>query len=137
MNTKQRKLISKILGTLTLISCFIPCVTFKSHHDCTYDDCYRVFYHGNVGLCIEYAIDKMFLVIISLWYFAIIGGALILRKNKNSVSPFVFMGSLILLAVFGSLIDPAKWTCTVSLIVSFVLFIMSSVVDDKIHQQKD
>lgn len=135
MNTKQ--LISKILGTLTFISCFIPCVMFKSHHDCTCDDCYRIFYHGNVGLCVEYAIDKMFLVIISLWFLAMIGGALILSKSKNSVSPFVFMSSLILLAVFGSLIDPAKWTCTVSLIVSFVLFIISSVVDDKIHQQKD
>lgn len=135
MTAKQ--LISKILGALTFISYFLPCVTFKSHHDCTRDDCYRIFYHGNVGLCIEYAIDKMFLVIITLWFLAMIGGAIILSKRKNSVSPFVFMSSLILLAVFGSLIDPAKWTCTVSLIVSFVLFIMSSVVDDKIHQQKD
>lgn len=137
MTAKQRKLISKILGGLTFISCFLPCVTFKSHHDCTYDDCYMVFYHGNLGLCVEYAIDRLFVVIVVLWYFAIYGGALILSKSKNSVSPFVFMSSLILLAVFGSLIDPAKWTCTVSLIVSFVLFIMSSVVDDKIHQQKD
>lgn len=129
--------ISKILGALTFISCVLPCITFKSHHDCTYDDCYRVFYHGNVGLCVEYAIDKMFHVIVVLWYFAIIGGALILNKSKNSVSPFVFMSSLILCAVGGSLIDPAKWICTISLIVSFVLFIVSNVVDKRLINKKD
>ena len=67
----------------------------------------------------------------------IMGGALILSKSKNSVSPFVFMSTLILFAVFGSLIDPAKWICTISLIVSFTLFIVSSAVYERIHQQKD
>lgn len=135
MTAKQQKLISNILGTLTFISCFLPCITFKSHHDCTYDDCYRVFYHGNVGLCVEYAIDKMFHVIVVLWWFAIMGGALILSKSKNAVSPFVFMSTLILFAVFGAVIDPAKWICTMSFIVSFILFIISSVFDVRIHQQ--
>ncbi len=136
MNTK-RKLISKILGTLTFISCVLPCITFKSHHDCTYDDCFMIFYNGHLGCCVENSIDKMFHVIVVLWWFAIMGGALILSKSKNSVSPFVFMSTLILFAVFGSLIDPAKWICTISLIVSFTLFIVSSAVDERIHQQKD
>lgn len=100
-----------------------------------YDECFRIFYRGNLGICVQGAIDTLFYALALLWFCTIYGSAILLSKNKNAISPVVFMGLLMVLAVFGAFIHPAKWTFVIALLPSFILFIICIAIDKKDAKQ--
>lgn len=123
--------IENILGFATFISLFLPLICLNHHHNCMHDECMYIYCNGRLGLCVEDAIDDMFLTIAILWWFAVYGGGIILNKRRNAVSPFVIMGLLIGQAVFGAFMDPGKWGFVIALSVSAMFFIISVTVDGK------
>lgn len=130
----NKNLKEKILAILTYASLFLPTISINSHHDCKYDDCFRIFFNGRLGICVEDAIDSLFVSIAVLWWFIIIGGSLVLSKNIHSSTPFVVIGLFIALAVLGALLDPAKWRFVIFLLLSAGLFAASVICDTKNQQ---
>lgn len=123
--------IENILGIATFISLFLPIICLKRHHNCMHDECLYIFYNGKLGMCIEDAIDDMFLIIAILWWFVVFGSAMILKNRKNALSPVVIIGLLIGQAAFGAFIDPAKWRFVIALLLSAALFITGVFIDVK------
>jgi hypothetical protein len=109
----------------------LPIIAFNSHHDCHYDECFRIYYNDRVGGCVEKAIDDLYSVIIVVWWFSIYGAMIVWSKQKNAVSPFVIIGILIGLAVFGAFIAPAKWTFVIALLPSLAILVTAVVIDNK------
>lgn len=130
----SKKLKERILGILTYASLFLPIISINSHHDCKYDDCFRIFFNGRLGICVENAINSLFGTMAVLWWFIIMGGSLVLSKNVHSLTPFVFIGLFIALAVLGALLDPAKWRFVIFLLLSAGLFSALVIFDSKNQQ---
>lgn len=128
---KREDIIMKILGIGLLISIFLPPLALNSHHDCRYDECMYVFYNGELGVCVENAIDTACIVIIVSIYFLVYGGLIICSKNKSTISPFIILGLVIVFAAFLAFIDPAKWLFVISLLPSFAIMIIAVSIDRK------
>lgn len=133
----NKNLKEKILAVLTYASLFLPIISINSHHDCKYDDCFRIFFNGRLGICVEDAIDSLFSTMAVLWWFVITGGSLVISKNIHSSTPFVVIGLFIALAVFGALLDPAKWRFVIFLLLSAGLFAVSVIFDTKNQQSQN
>lgn len=126
MNKKQ---VEKTLGITTFICLLLPFFAFESHHDCMYDECYKIFYNDRFGMCIEATIDEICKTICVAWFFVFIWSALVFSNDKNAISPFVVIGILIAFSFLMAFIDPAKWCFALSLLPSVVLFAIAIVVD--------
>lgn len=120
-----------LLAVAILLSISLPILCFNSHHDCHYDECLRIYYNGEVGMCVEKAIDELYNAIAILWYFSILGGLMIFDKRKNVIAPFVIMGLLIGLAFGGVFVDPSKLGFVVALLPALVIFITTVLIGDK------
>lgn len=131
----NKERLTSILAKATVISMFFPFIGFKPHHNCMYDECFRIFYRGNLGICVQGAIDTLFCALALLWLWTTMGCVILLGKNKSTISPFVIMGLLIVLAVLGAFIHPAKWTFVIALLPSFILFIICIAIDNKDAKQ--
>lgn len=127
---KKDKLVN-ILGAAVILSLLLPVIGLRFHHDCRYDECFRIFYKGRLGICVENAVDKMFRFLAVLWYCVIMGSALVLSKNRDATSPWIIIGVIIALAVFGAFIDPAKWLFVIALLPSLTLFMALVAVDSR------
>lgn len=122
----------KVLAIALFISLLFPMFTIKSNHYCDYnEECLCIYYNGKVGDCVQTSIDGLYTGIMLIWYFAIIGGAVILNKQKNAISPFVIMGLLFGLAIWGTCIDPAKWKFVIALLPSLIIFVTAVAIDRK------
>lgn len=128
---KRESLVMKILGVGLLISMILPMLALNSHHDCHHDKCMCVFYNGELGVCVENAIDTACTVIAVSIYFLVIGGLIICSKIKSTISPFIILGLVIVFAVFLAFIDPAKWLFVISLLPSFTIMIIAVSIDRK------
>lgn len=62
--------------------------------------------------------------------FAIVGGALVVSKDKNASSPFVFIGAMLVMSVFAALIDPSKWAFAISALLPTILFAICVAFDN-------
>lgn len=110
-----------------------PLLFTKSHHDCRYNECFKIFYEGRLGICVEKAIDNACMAIAVLMYFIIYGSALVLSKNKNAFSPFVVMAMVFALVVFIAFIDPSKWKFVIAISIPMVILIGATIYDNKIN----
>lgn len=128
---KKRDRVTKILAIALLVSMCLPILAVNIHHDCRYDECFRIFHNDKIGMCVEKVIDNTYSVIAIVWVFSVFGGLMILQKYKNALSPFVVMGLLIAFAVSGAFIDPAKWIFVIALLPSLAIAIIAVVVDNK------
>lgn len=128
----------KILAVAMCGTMFLPFCFLRSHHDCRYDECFRIFYNDKMGVCVENAIDNICSAISIAWWFITIGGLIVLNKNKSAVSPFVIMGLTIILAVSLSFVDPAKWVFVLSLLPSLAIMITVVIIDsrDALHTRQ-
>ncbi|MBE6298976.1 MAG: hypothetical protein E7083_01415 [Bacteroidales bacterium] len=127
----MRKTITKIIGYTIFFSLFIPFVALKKHHDCHYDECMIIYTEGRCGLCIESMIDSICKGIVILWFFVIMGGAMILNKNRNTISPYIVALLVIIMAIILACMDPSKCEFALSLFPSFILLIIASYIDSK------
>ena len=127
-----RKTIEKILGYALFISIFLPIIELDGrHHDCHYDECMRIYTEGRYGLCIESMNDSISNGIVILWFFVIMGGAMILNKNRNTISPYIVALLVIIMAIVLACMDPSKCKFALSLIPSFILLIIATYIDNK------
>lgn len=127
----KKNFLTKILAIALFLSMILPILALKSHHNCDYDECMRVFYNGKVGICVENAIDTAcFTIAIGTW-FLVYGGLLICSKSRNAISPFIIMGLVIVFVAFMAFIDPAKWIFVISLLPPFSIMIIAAYIDDK------
>lgn len=136
----KKRIIEKVLAGAVFISMFLPIFGIKHHHECEYDECLKVFVDYKFGECVESTIEDMVLIIAVVWYVAIYGGGMILNKDRNAVSPFVFAALLIAQSIFCAIIDPAQWRFVVALLLSFATFTAAySIANkmDKIDKNKE
>ena len=95
------------------------------------DECMRIFYRGKLGICVENAIDTMCLTMtIGVWFIAY-GSTIVWSKQKNTVSPFVIMALIELLAVYLAFVDPSKWLFAISMLIPFVIVTIARSIDNK------
>lgn len=127
MNEKR----TLILAIMMLISICLPYFFIDSGHDCRYDDCFRIYYNGKVGICVEKAINYLYNAIGVIWQFSIFGSLMVLDKQKNAISPFVILGLLLSLSVFGAFVDCSKWRFVLSLLPSLAIITIAVVIDSK------
>lgn len=135
----MKKNTEKILSGILLATIFLPLIALsncKSHHNCYYDECMRVFNNGKYGICVEKGIDDICLTIAILWYPIILGSCMVFQIDKNAISPFVVMALFIAMSIGLSLVDPAKWMFVFSLLPSFVLYIIVVAIDSKNQKEK-
>lgn len=132
---KKEKL-EKIIGGVTFFSLFLPVVSLKKNHSCMIEDCFRLFYKGNIGICVEKTIDNLCMFIAIAWVFIVMGGAIIWNKNTHAICPFTIMASVIALTVYIALIDPSKWSLAISLVISFIIVVVAVVCDIKLLKRK-
>ena len=118
-----------IIGISCFATIFLPLFFLKSHHNCEYDKCFRVYYDGRLGMCVEKAINDMYFFIAVFWCVIIYGSALIISKSTNSISPFVVISLVLLISIYGALIDPSKWLFVISLFPSVILFVIARRLD--------
>lgn len=125
--------IDKMISILFLSSLFLPIIVYSNceHHDCMNDECMRIFYRGKLGICVENAIDTMCLTMtIEVWFIAY-GSTIVWSKQKNTVSPFVIMALIELLAVYLAFVDPSKWLFAISMLIPFVIVTIARSIDNK------
>jgi hypothetical protein len=132
----KREQLIKALGISCFLSLFLPYTTLSIRHNCTYDKCLLIYRAGDIGECVEKSIDNLYLIISILWFITIMGGAMILQKNKNAISPFVFMVALIGASAYGASMDPSKWSFVISLLPSFVIVIILAAIDNRNRGRK-
>lgn len=128
--------LGNIVGFATFISTSLPlvCLCSVPHHNCSYDgyeECYKIFYNGKLGVCVAEAIDDMFSFLAVFWFMVAIGSAIVWRKTYYTVSPLVIMALLIGLAIWGASIDPSKWAFVIALLLSFALLTTCFIHDSK------
>lgn len=127
------KRIDKMISILFLSSLFLPIIAYSNciHHDCSNDECMRIFYRGKLGICVESAIDAMCLAMaVGVWFIAY-GSAIVWSKQKNAVSPFVIMSLIELLAVYLAFVDPSKWLFAASMLIPFIIVTIARSIDNK------
>lgn len=129
----KREKIENILGGLTYFSMLVPMFCLSDNgHDCMYDECIKIWANDNFGLCIEKTINDLCIFLAGFcWPCTLIGGSLIISKNKNAISPFFFMMILIAVSVFAALLDPAKWRFVIASLFPAGLFITCAIFDSK------
>lgn len=132
----NKKLLQNIVGGFTFVSICLPLLFLKSYHDCRYDKCFRLFHNDRMGMCVEKAIDDMYMAIAVAWSFVIYGSAIVLSKNINSISPFVIIGFIIILSSYGAFIDPNKWLSAIALLPSTIGLIIATYLDSKEETRK-
>ena len=127
----MKKSTEKILATLTFCSTFLPLFGLHVDHECMYDECYRIFYDGSLGVCVQSAIDKLCIFLAVFWFAAVMGSAVYISnsKKKNVVSPLLFLFLCVALAFGITLIDPSKWGLLMSLFSSYIIFCISVIID--------
>lgn len=131
MEDSKRRMKEKIIGASTFFSTFLPLLLVSNNgHTCEYDNCMQIFYHGHLGICVLNAINDLCYGLSVLWFFAIVGGALVVSKDKNASSPFVFIGAMLVMSIFAALIDPSKWAFAISAFVPTILFAICVVFDN-------
>lgn len=131
MEYSKRRIIEKIISTITVFSTFLPTLLLSNNgHTCEYDNCMQIYYHGHLGICVLNAINDLCTVLSALWFFAIYGGALVVSKVKNAASPFVFIGAMLVISVFAALIDPSKWAFAISALLPTILFAICAAFDN-------
>lgn len=131
MKLKDRKM-EKVLGIATYISMFTPFLFLSNNgHKCEYDDCMMIFYDDKFGCCIQKGINDLCLLLATMWSFAVVGGALVLSKNKSAISPFLFIGVLLAISVFAALLDPSKWHFVLASSIPTVMFTSCAIFDIK------
>lgn len=132
MEDSKRRIIEKIIGAITFFSTFLPLLLLSNNgHTCEYaDNCMQIFYHGHLGICVLNAINDLCSGLSVLWFFAIVGGALEVSKDKNASSPFVFIGAMLVMSVFAALIDPSKWAFAISALLPTILFAICVAFDN-------
>ena len=131
MEDSKRRIIEKIIGAITFFSTFFPLLLLSNNgHTCEYDNCMQIFYHGHLGICVLNAINDLCSGLSVLWFIAIVGGALVVSKDKNASSPFVFIGAMLVMSVFAALIDPSKWALAISALLPTILFAICVAFDN-------
>lgn len=117
MKKIRKQKIGNVLVKCLFLSFFVIFFCLKHNgHNCEYDDrCMRIWYRGELGICVEKAIDDLCAVLPVIWYMAIIGIAVeksaIARNNGNEFSMFrfLFLAAILAVSVFAALLDPSKW----------------------------
>lgn len=131
MNKKSTRT-EKILGFLCYTSMLLPFIFLNKHHSCNdSDECFMVWHDGELGVCVERAIDEACMTIAFLWCFIMFCSVLVLGKNKNNISPFVVIVIVFAFALFLAFIDPSKWKFTIALFVSMASFVIAAIYDKK------
>lgn len=120
----------KVLGIALWVTQVLPCFFGTYRHDCKYDECNYVLSDFKCGMCVEKAIDGLYLTVAILWMFIIVGSCMVLSKT-NALSPFVVMAMVIGISIWGALVDPSRWYFVLSLLPSAVLLVVANVVDKK------
>lgn len=128
MRKKKFWSIYAIFLSITLI---LPILVLEKHHNCEHDDCFRIYYDDRVGMCVEKALDDMYFFIAIFWASVFYGSALLLSKTPNYICPFVIILLILLLSIYGALIDPSKWLFVISLFPSTILFGVAVWLDRK------
>lgn len=129
---KSKDCLGITLAIILFISLYLPIFAVNKHHDCLYDDCMKIFVDGKLGICVEKTIDNMCGVIgVGMW-FSIVGGLMVISKNRNAISPYIITLLLIVFAVILAFLDPSKWLFVASLLPSFIFMVVIVVMDDKI-----
>lgn len=139
MKKNKKEYTEKILAGILFATMFLPLIALsncKSHHNCYYDECMRVFNNDKFGVCVEKGIDDICFTIAILWNIIMIGSSMVFQIDKNAISPFVVMALFIAMSIGLSLIDPAKWMFVFSLLPSFVLYIIGVAIDSKNQKEK-
>lgn len=115
----------KALGIAAFASLFLPLFFFRKSHNCHYDDCIRIFYDGDLGLCIKNAIDNACLVLSIIWFVLMIGGVMVkeLQYIKTAMA-FLF-------GIFLAFLDPGKWMFVISFIPSMIMFAVCNELDKR------
>lgn len=125
--------IEKMISILFFSSLFLPIIVYFNckHHDCLNNDCMKIFYRGKLGMCVENAIDTIYLAMaVGVWFIAY-GSVIVWSKQKNAISPFVVMALVELLAVYLAFVDPSKWLFAISMLIPFVIAIIASIDNKK------
>ncbi len=131
MEGNKRANIGKALGIGTVVSMYMPILFLSNNgHDCEYDDCMMIFYRDELGCCIEKSINDLCLFLAIMWNVAIGGGALVLSKSKNAISPFVFIVVLLAISAFAALLDPSKWKFFFVSLCPAVMFTVSAAYNN-------
>lgn len=108
----------KALGIAAFALLFLPFLFFRKSHNCHYNDCIKIYRDGDLGLCIENAIDNACLVLIIIWYLLVIGSAMV-REFQ-----YVKAVMVLLVGVFFALLDPGKWMFAISFTPSLILCVI-------------
>lgn len=130
MNNKQ---LEKTFIITTFICLLLPFFALESHHNCMYDECYKIFYNDRFGMCIEATIDEICKTICVAWFCVFIWSALVFSNDKNAISPFVVIGFLIAFSFLMAFVDPSKLWIALSLLPSAILLIISIFIDKKME----
>jgi hypothetical protein len=126
---KQR--LQKIIGVVCYAAMFLPLIALKSHHNCHYNECFFIFSDDRKGICVEKAIDDMYMAIAIIWWCVIYGSAMTFSKSPNSTCPFVIIGLIIAISIYGAFIDPSKCFFVAALLLSVIPLIVTIEIDKR------
>jgi hypothetical protein len=118
--------LGKVLKYCAVASFFLPVLFLRSNgHNCEWRDCMKICYKGDLGCCVMKATDDACSLLGASWFFVIFIGAAVWEKakNKDAMSPFVFMALLLACDVFMACLDASKWPFVYATAVSAVLFV--------------
>lgn len=136
----MRKRVNTILCALFAISFFAPFFLLKKHHNCEFydDECMMIYYKGDIGICIESAIDDLCFTFSILWFWlSLMAGMMGSSKRCESLfsASYALCLAIVGFSIFMSLLDPSKWAFTLSLIISLVILTIIIIVENKIENQ--
>jgi len=127
---KSKGLIEKILAIGLYVSMLLPLLAGKPSHNCMTDECFRIVSGFKCGMCVEKAIDNLYMTIAVLWFVIIVFSCIVFSK-WNSLSPFVVIGLIIAVSIWGAFVDPSKWMFVIALIPSVVILIIAVALDNR------
>lgn len=137
MKWVRKEKIANVLAGSLFLSFFVMFFCLKHNgHECEYDECMRIWYRGNLGICVEKAIDDLCSYLPCIWYMAVIGSAVVMnaigrnKRNDISMSVFLFLAAILAVSVFAALLDPSKWGLFFAMLGSAVIFIAIVALDD-------
>lgn len=134
---RKEKIANVLVGCLYLS--FLAVVIFgckDNGHKCEYDECMRIWYRGNLGICVEKAINDLCSFLSCIWMMAVIGAAVVMnaigRNNRNDIptSIFLFLAAILAVSVFAALLDPSKWGMFFAMLGSAVIFTAIVALDN-------
>lgn len=127
----MNKVIGKRLAALIYATTIMPIFFLKKNHHCEWDDCLKIFADGELGICVQKAIDDLSIFFVVLWFWAVLGSSYVLARNRKDFSPFLFLIFIIAIAFLVSLVDPSKLSFSLSLLPSFLLLALTAYLDAK------